>query len=1298
MVTVGRRTSLTLVWVAACSFTCAKVLAFFHSQVQTTTFHRALTFEERVNYQRAIEEVYWRHRVWPKNASPSKPSLDTVMPRAQLEKKVKTYLGNSQALEHYWKTSVTAGQLQAEMDRMAKQTKQPDMLRELFEALGNDSFAIAECLARPVLAERILTSSYAYDQRIHGPLRLLAEADLAAHAGIEQMKETSGRYSEINLVRSNDSHNEPHDAEHHTNVNNHEWDEIVQKLAATFNRSKGTPTETYGTIPVRQLSPLQENEVGFYVTAVTEKAEGHLKLAMVTWSKKPVEEWRAKAEGPDLAAKEEFNAVYRLPEVSGATTGCSNDSWAVTSLNLPTPRFVHTAVWTGTEMIIWGGGFGDPLTPTNTGGKYNPSTDAWTTMSTVDAPSPRGGHTAVWTGSEMIVWGGGWLNTGGRYNPVTDSWTPIPTTNAPSARSGHSAAWTGSEMIVWGGFDSVEELNTGGLYNPVTNSWRATSTINAASPRLWHSTVWTGSEMIVWGGYVYNNINQYLNSGGRYNPSTNRWTATSTTNAPSTRRNHTAVWTGSQMIVWGGDGPDDFNLNSGARYDPATNSWTAASTTNVPAGRYSHTAVWTGREMIVWGGQTAPGFVNTGSRYNPNTNSWSAISATNAPPRRLLHSAVWTGTEMIVWGGEGDSASGNLNTGGRYNPSTDSWAPNQPPEGRIYHTAVWTGTDMIVWGGLNGFSGLNTGGKYNPATDSWMATSIASAPSPRYYHTAIWTGSEMIVWGGFDGNFNVNSGGRYDPGTNSWTSTSTTNAPRGREVHTAIWSGTEMIVWGGTDDLGSKLNTGGRYNPNTDNWRTTSTTNPPAGRYSHTAVWTGSEMIVWGGTSDGSNSLNTGGRYNPTADSWTVTGVTNAPTSRYFHTAVWTGSEMIVWGGQVNSNILLSTGARYDPSTDAWMRTSITDAPSIRSDQTAVWTGSEMIVWGGFDNNVFWLNTGGKYDPKMDSWASISTSNDAPIGRWGHTTVWTDTEMIVWGGINDGFGYLNNGGRYCGPRPTPTPTGGALGNISTRLNVGTADKVSIAGFIIQGTEPKKVFIRALGPTIAQPPYNLPGTLVNPTLELHDIKATIATNNDWQTTQLGGIISTDQSGEIATTNYAPPNPAESAIIATLAPGNYTAIVRGVNNTTGVALVEVYDLSTRSNSRLTNISTRGFVGTSDNVMIGGVIVITQPTTVLLRALGPTLGQAPFNLAGAIANPQLELHDAINTIARNDDWQTTQVGELIPADQVSQIQATGYAPTNTSESAILVKLQPGNYTAIVRGANNSTGVALVEVYRLQ
>ena len=280
----------------------------------------------------------------------------------------------------------------------------------------------------------------------------------------------------------------------------------------------------------------------------------------------------------------------------------------------------------------------------------------------------------------------------------------------------------------------------------------------------------------------------------------------------------------------------------------------------------------------------------------------------------------------------------------------------------------------------------------------------------------------------------------------------------------------------------------------------------------------------------------------------------------------------------------------------------------------------------------------------------------------------------------------------------PTPT--QLGNISTRAFVQTGDNVEIGGFIVQGTEPKRVIIRAIGPELGAPPYNVPNALANPTLELHNgTEALIASNNDWATTIIGGIITANQVRDIQASGYAPGDGLESAIIADLSPGNYTAIVRGVNNMTGVGLVEVYDLSPDASSILANISTRAFVQTGDNVMIGGFIV--QGTTtkrVIIRAIGPELGAPPFNVPNALANPTLELHDATRAlIGSNDNWQHTIIGGIITADQVSAIQSSGKAPGNASESAIIATLPPGNYTAIVRGVDNTTGVALVEVYDL-
>ena len=271
-----------------------------------------------------------------------------------------------------------------------------------------------------------------------------------------------------------------------------------------------------------------------------------------------------------------------------------------------------------------------------------------------------------------------------------------------------------------------------------------------------------------------------------------------------------------------------------------------------------------------------------------------------------------------------------------------------------------------------------------------------------------------------------------------------------------------------------------------------------------------------------------------------------------------------------------------------------------------------------------------------------------------------------------------------------------LGNISTRSLVQTGEHVMIGGFIVQGTGTKRVIIRAIGPELTQ--FGITDVLANPRLELYNgTGALIGTNDDWQTTIIGGVITRNQVTDIQNSGLAPTEANESAIIADLQPGNYTAIVRGVNDTTGVALVEVYDFNPGVSSTLGNISTRSFVQIGEHVMIGGFIVQGSGLkSVIIRAIGPELTQ--FGITDALANPKLELYNGAGAlIASNDNWQSTIIGGIITRNQVSDIQDSGHAPTEANESAIIADLPPGNYTAIVRGVNNTLGVALAEVYDL-
>jgi hypothetical protein len=256
-----------------------------------------------------------------------------------------------------------------------------------------------------------------------------------------------------------------------------------------------------------------------------------------------------------------------------------------------------------------------------------------------------------------------------------------------------------------------------------------------------------------------------------------------------------------------------------------------------------------------------------------------------------------------------------------------------------------------------------------------------------------------------------------------------------------------------------------------------------------------------------------------------------------------------------------------------------------------------------------------------------------------------------------------------------------LANISTRGQVQTGFDVMIGGFVVSGANPKTVVIRALGPSLAN--FGVSGALPNPTLQLVRVSdgSTVATNDDWG--------SAPNAAQIQSANFAPSHALESAIMTTLAPGAYTALVSGVGGSTGVGLVEVYEVDQPA-TPLINISTRGKVQTGFDVMIGGFVVQGSGSqTVIVRAIGPSLAQ--FGITGALQNPTIQLVRISDntTIATNDDWQS--------APNVAQIQSSGFAPSHPQESAILITLQPGAYTAIVSGVNGGTGTGLIEVYKV-
>lgn len=333
-------------------------------------------------------------------------------------------------------------------------------------------------------------------------------------------------------------------------------------------------------------------------------------------------------------------------------------------------RSEPSVVWTRKAMIVWGGA-GDAGV-LGDGASYDLATGRWTPLA--PAPlSPRRGHSAVWTGTRMIVWGGSAqggvaFGDGAVYDPITNAWTPVaPAPIEP--RHGHSAVYLQDRMVVWGGAAQAgAALGDGAAYDPLTNTWAALP-VPPLAPRLGHRAVATTDRMLVWGGSSEAaEGGRYFADGAVYSPATNGWSAMAAAPAAlEPRDNAVAVWTGEQLLVWGGYGRSETCTpcfyGDGAAYDLASDSWAPIAPSPL-SGRGAHRAVWTGREMLVWGGFDSA-VQGDGALYNPFDDAWVRLAPSPLPARQH-HAMVWTGQQLIVWGGAG--AGGMLADGGVLTP------------------------------------------------------------------------------------------------------------------------------------------------------------------------------------------------------------------------------------------------------------------------------------------------------------------------------------------------------------------------------------------------------------------------------------------------------------------------------------------------------------------------------------------------------------------------------------------------------------------------------------------------------
>ena len=527
---------------------------------------------------------------------------------------------------------------------------------------------------------------------------------------------------------------------------------------------------------------------------------------------------------------------------------------------------------------------------------------------------------------------------------------------------------------------------------------------------------------------------------------------------------------------------------------------------------------------------------------------------------------------------------------------------------------------------------------------------LAPMPSARQeISTAVLNGKIYVIAGFTSDGTSTDTVESYNPATNSWASAQP--IPIQNNHNSAAVAAGKLYTFGGVS------NSTFVYDPALDLWSPVASMNFQHGETAAVGV-IDNKIYVAGGAGPGMQQRELE-VYDPATNTWTNLAPMSVARN---HTGggVINGKFYVVGGrGSADAATALEV---YDPPSNTW--TTLAPMPTGRSGVAVGVVNGELYVFGG---EIPSLRAEVEvYNPGSNSWRRVADMPTPRHGIW--ASVIGNRIYIPSGGSQQGLGATNANEVFVVNSPA------TFANISSRLRVGTGDNALIGGFIVTGPGSKRIIIRAIGPSVP-----LSGTLANPHLELYNAAGQlIASNDNWQDAA--------NKQEIIDSSIPPSHPLESAILTTVMPGNHTAVVRGTDGGTGVALVEVYDLEAGSTSRLANISTRGFVESDPNVLIGGVIVDGQiPRRTIVRAIGPSLGRPD-----ALGDPALELRDANGGLLdSNDNWPTSP--------QAGEIAAANLAPSHPLESALARTVSAGNYTAIVRGQNAGMGLAVVEAYAL-
>ena len=859
------------------------------------------------------------------------------------------------------------------------------------------------------------------------------------------------------------------------------------------------------------------------------------------------------------------------------------------------------------------------------------------TGSLVDA---RALHTAtLLPDDKVLVAGGGYgyfLASAELYDSDSETWAT--TGSLGTARILHMATLLSTgKVLVSGGAGLEGDLASAELYDPGSGAWTPTGSLISA--RFGGSaTLLPSGEVLVAGGSIHNDgATVSISEAELYNPASGTWTATAS--MANARDGHTAtLLPNGEVLVVGGYNTDG-NLDSAELYEPASGTWTTTGSLVAGSGGSTATLLTDGKVLVA-------GSRLSSALYDPESRIWSTTGGlTN---ERSGHTATLLANgEVLVAGGYGDSGLA-LGSAELYDPATGMWSPTGGlADSRYSHTATLLANgEVLVAGGVEFSDSYSTNilrsvELYDPVPPVIVSPSVATATMSLPFSYQL----EAVGATSFETS-DLPDGLTLDPALRAI-------------IGTATVEGIYQVDFTASNSFGT---TNGTV---TINAQPLPTSGPVIISITSASGLTGIPFDFQVITAGGSSATRVSATGLPSGLS------IDAVTGEITGTPALDGSYPVTLSvtdqGETNTATLQLTFSSDFGLPRAPSPFNVVLYPGVPFDGYYVGSSPPNAVIGA-------LPPGLVFDPATGYISGTPQFTSQPTPALAGPLV-SNVQIFE----------CNSNGCVTGPLLFELPTGAA--NISTRLSVGTGDNVLIGGFITQGNAPMKLVVRGIGPSL----LGVSGVLADPYLELHSGMVTLASNDNWKDNLAGG----NQEEAIKNTGLMPTNDLESAILSVLDPGSYTAIMHGTNNGTGVGLVEVYNLGAASmdvsgETHLVNISTRGFVQTGDNVMIGGFINQgATPTKVLIRGIGPTLTQA--GVKGALANPVLELHGPRGgTIATNDDW-------VSDPTQKSAILATGLAPANGLESAILFTLPVGEdaYTAIVSGVNGTAGIGLVEAY---